>query len=253
MPDIIPIGRTSTVTVKAIICNPKEGSSNVDLLLLSGTGNGPTVLGQLTRVEDNSYFIQVPLYVPSPGEIRLQVSATFRVSSVPILSPILLVGAGSTLTDATASVSLLVPPALHNVTDNSMPPDSFELDSSPNGVAIGGAVQEGSAVATSGFAVTIDAEPYSVSSIFDINQYLAAEYPNSVADATITPIYANRAPGYQVFFVGEETGNWPVVIVYHDGYVVRVLYSSTDDASGSVDQNGLKAFNQVVEHLSFTK
>jgi hypothetical protein len=152
--------------------------------------------------------------------------------------------------DSTTGLEIRVPPSLYNFTDVNAPTDSFDLESSPNGVAIGGAVLAGSPVATSGFAVSIDATPYNASSSFDINQYLATAYPNSAADANVTPITVCGMPGYQIFFSGEETGNWPVAIVYQSGRVFRFLYSSTDNIPGFSDRVGLKAFNDVLVHCT---
>jgi hypothetical protein len=152
------------------------------------------------------------------------------------------------VTDATAGFSIVFPPSLYNLTDANSTPDSFNLESSPTGVAIGGAVPAGSPVATSGFAVGVDATLFTVSSAFDITQYLNSEYPNSAADANVTPTTVCGKSGYKIFFSGEETGNWPVVIVYQNGRVYRFLYSSTDNNS---DQTGLKAFNDVIANCSF--
>lgn len=152
----------------------------------------------------------------------------------------------NTLTDTSAGFSVFFPPSLYNLTDANTPPNTFDLQSSPNGVDIGGAMPGGSPASTSGFAIGIDATLYSTSNSFDINQYLATEYPNSAADANVTPITVCGKPGYQIFFSGEETGNWPVAIAYQSGNVYRFLYSSTDYVSGFSDQVGLKAFNDVL-------
>ena len=151
------------------------------------------------------------------------------------------------VTDPAAGFSILFPPSLYNLTDAHSPADSFSFESSPDGVAIGGAVEVGSPVATSGFAVAIDAKLFAVSSTFDIAQYLNSEYSNSAADANVTSITVCGKPGYEIFFSGEETGNWPVVIVFQNGRVYRFLYSSSDNLS---DRTGLKAFNYVIANCT---
>jgi hypothetical protein len=151
------------------------------------------------------------------------------------------------VTDPAAKFSILFPPSLYNLMDGNSSADSFNLESSPQGVAIGGAVEAGSPVATSGFAVGIDAKPFSVASAFDIAQYLNSEYPNSASDANVTSITACGKSGYEIFFSEEETGSWPVVVVYENGRVYRFLYSSTDNLS---DQTGLKAFNDVIANCT---
>jgi hypothetical protein len=162
------------------------------------------------------------------------------------------INAWNMLTDTEAGFSVSFPPSLY-ITDTSSPPNSFDLESSPNGVVIGGAVLNGSNVATSGFAIGIDAKPYDISGSYDLAQYLATQYPNSAADASSSPITVGGARGYEIFFVGEETGNWPVVVVYHNGYVYRFLYASTDNIPGFSDQDGLNAFNQVLAHITFSQ
>ena len=107
------------------------------------------------------------------------------------------------------------------------------LDSSPGGVAIGGAPPPGSSEASIGFAVTISAAPYTASGTFDINQYLSMEYPNSVADVgSIASTSIGGQPGYEFTFQNEEGGGKPVAVIYHDGYVYEVRYASTNYIAG---------------------
>ena len=176
------------------------------------------------------------------GTVHLRVGSTTFPQTLKVT-----VNVWNSLTDAAAGISVLFPPSLYNLTDANSLPNSFDLESSRSGVAIGGGVPAGSSVARSGFAIGIDSTSFSVSNKFDINQYLATEYSNSVADANVTSTTACGKLGYQIFFSGEETGNWPVVIVYQNGLVHRFLYSSTDNLS---DQTGLKAFNDVIANCT---
>lgn len=162
------------------------------------------------------------------------------------------INAWTMLTDVEAGFSAFYPPSLYNIADPNNPPGSIDLESSAEGVAIGGAVVVGSHVAASGFAVGIDATPYNIAGTFDVTQYLAAEYPNSASDASITTVTIGGQPGYEIFFRGEETGNWPVAVVFYRGYIYRFLYSSTDNIAGFSDQDGLKAFSEVLEGFTFS-
>ena len=157
------------------------------------------------------------------------------------------------LTDTQVGLSISYPPSLYNLTDSNSATNSFDLESSPNGVAIGGAVPSGSDVAKSGFAIGIDVTPYEITGGFDLTEYLASNYPNSAADASATPITVGGEPGYEIFFKGEQIGNWPVAVVYQNGYVYRFLYSSTDYNSGFSDQSGFNAFNAVLAHATFSQ
>jgi hypothetical protein len=242
---------------------PTESASS-DLTFVSSLGlSGAVVepvpaISGLLSVQPNSFAsvaagasigVHISFAIPSStalgtytGTMHIRVGSSTLPQTLKIT-----VNVWNRVTDAAAGFSALFPPSLYNLTDANSPPDSFDLESSPTGVAIGGAVPNGSPVARSGFAVGIDASSFSVTSTFDVNQYLAAAYPNSSADAAASPILVCGRPGYQVFFSGEETGSWPVVIVYQNGRVYRFLYSSTDNNS---DQTGLKAFNDVISNCS---
>jgi hypothetical protein len=157
------------------------------------------------------------------------------------------------LTDSNAGFTLFYPLTLYNLTEANSPPDLFDLESSPMGVTLGGAVPAGSLVATSGFAITIHATPYNSSSPFDVTQYLSTKFLDLAADASITPLMIGGQQGYGITFQGEEGGNLPLCVVYHGGFVYELKYSSTDYIDGFSDLEGLKAFNVILQHFTFSR
>jgi hypothetical protein len=159
----------------------------------------------------------------------------------------------SVLNSTSSKFTAIYPPTLY-LTETPAP-GIFFLDSSPGGVAIGGgAPLPGSSEATSGFAVTISATPYAVSGSFDIEQYLSTNYPNSVADVGgIASTSIGGQPGYAFTFQNEEGGGKPVAVVYHNGYVYEIDYASTNYIAGFSDQDGLNAFNAVLQNFRFNQ
>jgi len=136
------------------------------------------------------------------------------------------------------------------LTNNDTNDNIYYLDSSPNGVALGGTPDAGSSEAVSGYRIVISATPCAASGAFDINQYLAAADPYSqVGSITATPI--GGVPGYVVTFIQEENAGHPDAIVYHNGYVYEIVYVSTDGIPGFSDQPGLNDFAQVLQMFRF--
>jgi hypothetical protein len=151
----------------------------------------------------------------------------------------------------TGGFSVLYPSSLYSVTSASA---SFDLASSPNGVAIGGAIPDfgAPAEATSGFDVNIYYVPYAVSGTFDVNGYISATYPGRIV-GTVTPVTVGGQQGSELTFQQEEGGGHPDIVVYHNGYVYEISYASTINIAGFSDAAGLSAFNQVLQNFTFTR
>jgi hypothetical protein len=138
----------------------------------------------------------------------------------------------------------------------------LDLESAPNGVAIGGAFPAGSPVATSGFAIVIAATPYTSSgtynvyqytpsSTFNINQYLANNGP--MGQRTV-PIMIGNIPGYEVvsFLPPDTSGNQPLGIIFHNGIVYQIGYGSTNYDPDFSDKQGFNDFNFILKNFIFT-
>lgn len=251
IPNMIVVGTSTAVTVTVQITDPTLIPGSVNLLLLGATGTQPTILGVMQSAGNGVYSLQPVFNESTTGQLQLQVSAAFQGLLRRIISPIVQVAIWGQITDTVAGFTVLYPPSLYDLTDKNAPQNTFDLESSPQGVAIGGGVPPGSSISPSGFALNVDAQPYTTSGTFYIHQYLVAEYPNSFADASITTITIAGTQGYEIWFQGEEVGNWPTAVVYNQGYVYRLIYASTDNITGFSDQAGLQAFNDVLSHVRF--
>jgi hypothetical protein len=253
MPNMIVAATSTAVTVTVQITDPTLIPGSVNLLLLGGAGTEPTILGVMQSAGNSVYSLQPVFDESTTGELQLQVSAAFQGLLRRVTSPIVQVAVWGRLVDIRAGFSLLYPPSLYNLTDKYTPEDSFDLESSPTGVAIGGAVPQGSSVSSNGFSVGVSARPFTPSGNFDVNQYLSLTYPNSAANARITNTTISGQPGYSILFPGQEGGNWPMDIVYFSGYVYTILYSSTDYTTGFSDQAGFTYFENIIQHFTFVQ
>lgn len=252
-PTIIFVNSSTPVMVTTQITDTTLIPGSVNLLRIGTTGTQPIILGVMQNVGNGMYSLQPAFNETTTGQIQLQVSAAFRGRLRRVTSQVIQVPVWGMVSDATSGFTAPYPPGLNNLTDSNTPPGTFDLESALNGVSIGGAVPEGSSVSTSGFAIALAAKPYSISNSFDIMQYLSTKYPNSVADASITPVTISGQRGYEVTFPGEVGGSWPIAIVYHQGYVYTILYNSTDYIAGFSDQVGLDAFNNILQHFTFIR
>jgi hypothetical protein len=249
-PNLITVGTSTQVTVTIQITDTALIATSVNLLRLGTAGTQPTILGAMQSAGNGTYSLQRAFSEPAAGQIKLQVSAAFQGSLQRVLSNIVTVNVWNVLMDATSGFTILYPPTLF-LTETPAP-GIFFLESSPGGVAIGGAPLPGSSQTTSGFAVTISAAPYATFGNFDINQYLSVKYPNSVADVgSIASLSIGGQPGYEFTFQNEEGGGKPVAVVYHNGYAYVIRYAATDYIAGFSDQDGLNAFNAVLQNFSF--
>jgi len=250
---MIAVNTPTPVTLAVQIAGSSLIPNGVNLLRLGAVGTQPTIIGQPQGNGSTTYTIQTTFNETSTGQIQLQVSAAFQGQLRRITSPITGVIVGSALNSTSSKFTVIYPPTLYLM--GTPAPGVFFLDSSPGGVVIGGGAPPlGSSEATSGFAVTISAAPYSVSGSFDINQYLSTNYPDSAADAgAITSISIGGQPGYEYEFQNEEGGGKPIAVVYYDGYVYELDYASTNNIPGFSDQEGLSAFNTVLQNFTFNQ
>jgi hypothetical protein len=247
---MVTVNTPTSVTVTVNIADPTLIPNSVNLLQLGATGTQPTILGQLHTNGGGTYSIQETLNETSAGQVQLQVSAAFRGQLKRALSPPIQIAVWNVLASAPLGFTALYPPTLYLT--NTIASSVFFLDSSPGGVAIGDAIDPGTSEATSGFRIVISVAPYIVSGSFDINQYLSTQYPNSVADiADMATTSISGQPGYEFTFQNEEGGGKPIAAVYYNGYVYEFDYASTNYIAGFSDQDGLNAFNTVLQHFSF--
>jgi hypothetical protein len=250
-PSMIIVNTSTPVTVTVQITNPTLIPDSVNLLLLGATSTQPTILGVMQSAGNGTYHLETVFNETVPGQIQLEISAAFQGELRRVISPILQIPVWSFLTDTTAQFAIIYPPNVYLV-NNDTSTDIYWLDSSPSGVAIGGTPDEGSSEAVSGYRIAISATSFTVTSTFNINQYLATEDPysqiSSVIDASIGGV-----PGYIVTFAQEENAGHPDAIVYHNGYVYEIVYVSTDGIPNFSDQPGLNTFDQILQTFTFTQ
>jgi hypothetical protein len=251
-PSMIVVNTPTPVTITVQIAGPLI-PNGVNLLRLGAAGTQPTIVGQLRGNGGGQYAIQQTFNETTTGQIQLEVSAAFQGQLMRTTSAVTQIGVGNVLNSTSSKFSVVYPPTLYVTAAPA--PSVFFLESSPTGVAMGGGAPAfGSSEATTGFAVTISALPYTVSGSFDINQYLSTTYPNSAADVSaITPITIGGQPGYEFSFQDEEGGGQLIAVVYCNGYVYEIDYASTNNIPGFSDQEGLSAFNTVLQNFTFNQ
>jgi hypothetical protein len=254
-PAFVAANTSTLVTVTVQILDPALLPSGVNLLRIGATGTQPIVLGVMhddgangdAIAGDHVYTLQTTFHEVMPGAITLQVSAAVRGQLKRATSPLMQVAVWGSLTDATSGFSTLYPPGLYNLIDTSTP-SIFSLQSSPGGVAIGGvAPEDGSNATTSGFSVIIEAAKYGGS--FDINTWLTTAAPYSEIDS-LTPTTINALPAYVITFKNQIGAGRPTVVVYRHGYVYQISYASTFAPGSAADQNGLNAFNLILQNFT---
>ena len=247
-PSTIPVGTSTQVTVSIQITDPAVIANSVNLLRLGAPGTQPVILGRMQNMGNGLYSLQSSFNDPAAGQIQLQISAAFTGSLQRVLSDIMTVSAWDTFTDSSIGFTALYPPSLYIVSGGAT--DTLSLQSSPQGVAIGGVgPEDGSNATTTGFAVIIQALPYNA--VFDINTWLSAQYPNDDVDTQV-PVAIGGVPGYEITFKNQVGAGRPTAIVYNHGYIYQISYASTFTPSSSADQSGLSAFNGVLQNFSFS-
>lgn len=254
------IANTSTIEkITVQIPDPTLIPGSVNLVLIGATGTQPTILGVMhddglkgdAVAGDHVYTLQMPFNEGSAGQIQLEVSAALRGQLKRATSQIVQVAVWSVLSDAVSGFSALYPPTLYSLTSSNEPSGTFFLESSPHGVDFGGQGPENSSNATtSGFGVLITPAQYEGS--FDINSWLAAAAPGSDVD-TLTMVSVGGQPGYEITFKNQVGAGRPTAVVYHNGYVYQLSYASTFALGSSLDNQGLSAFNSVLQSFSFLR
>ncbi|MGA2599811.1 MAG: hypothetical protein ABSH09_22785 [Bryobacteraceae bacterium] len=232
------------------ITDPTLIAGSVNLLQLGATGAQPTILGVMQSNGSGIYSLQPTFNESTPGEIQLQVSAAFRGQLRRVASQIATLGVWGVLGDTTSGFKTLYPPVLYDLSSTTTF-GGFLLQSSPQGVDIGGEGPEnGSNATTRGFSVVITPTPYSTE--FDINAWLLAQYPYSYIDTLATTSIGGEQ-GYEIVFDNEVGAGEPTVVVYHQGYVYTLSYASTFAAGSIADQNGLSIFSEVLQNFGFSQ
>jgi hypothetical protein len=243
------IANTSTpVTVTVQITGPNLIPGSVNLLLLGATGTQPTILGVM---QDGSgvYSLQSVFDETTTGDIKLEVSAAFQGLLKRVISPVLQIPVWGVVADTISGFKTLYPPSLYDLSSTTVSEGLFLLQSSPDGVDIGGeGPEDGSNATTSGFSIVIQPSQYSTA--FDINSWLSTEYEGSdIASLATTTI--GGVPGYVFTFADEIGAGEPTAVAYHNGYVYQIAYSSTFALGSTADANGLSAFNAVLQNFTF--
>jgi hypothetical protein len=251
-PTLIVAGTSTQVSVSIQITDPALIPNGVNLVQLGADGTQPTIFGIMQDSGNNTYTFQPVFNNQTPGQVQFQASAAFKGALQRVLSNVVTFNVWNNLSDVTGGFTVLYPPSLYNLTDSNAPSGDYDLESSPTGVAIGGAVPEGSPVARSGYAISISYAAYTPSTTFDINKYLLNTFGALAGDATSTAVLIGGIPGYEITFQNEEGGSKPLAIVYHNGFVYQLKYSSTDYIVGFSDQDGLNDFNSLLQHFTFS-
>jgi len=255
-PPIIIAATSTLVTITAQITDPTLIPGSVNLVRLNSNGTS-SILGTFhddgqngdTLSGDGTYTIQVPFNETIPGFIQLQVSAAFRGLLKRVTVPFQ-INVWGVLTDPISGFRVLFPPGLYDVTGTTRPPSIFTLDSSPQGVNLGGSGQS-SLLSSSGFDISIYPSPTSLTS-FDLGTWLATMHPSSHV-ATTTPITLGGQPGFEVQFSNEVGAGKPLVVVYYKQYIYTLSYTSTFDLGSIPDQAGISMFNVILQNFTFTR
>jgi len=258
-PSLITMNTPTMVTVTVQI-SPTPIANGVNLLRLAATGTQPTILGVMhddglngDAVANNGiYTLLVPFNEGAAGQIQLEVSAAFSGRLTRTLSSQTQLTVLGILSDSVTGFTTLYQPGLFNMTTTNTPVGVFTLESSPNGVDIGGGgPEDNSAPSKSGFEIAIQGDQFTALP-FNVHQWLADEYPLTQI-ATLTPISIGGQPGYEIEFANEVGAGQPLAVVCYQGYVYRISYASTFPASSPADSIGLNALAFVLQHFTFTR
>jgi hypothetical protein len=255
-PIFITVNTSTLVTITVQALDATLIPDSINLLRLGAAGTQPTILGVMhddglngdAVAGDHIYTLQKVFSEATVGQIQLQVSAAFHRQLRRVASQILEFPVWGVLTDPTSRFMAPYPPGLYNLS-NSSTPTSFSLESSPGGVAIGGvAPEDGSNATTSGFSIIIQVSPYNTS--FDINTWLATAAPYSEIDTLATTTIAGVS-AYVITFKNQVGAGRPTAVVYHQGSVYQISYASTFAPGSVADQNGVNAFNSILQNFTF--
>jgi hypothetical protein len=252
-PMLIAVGTSTQVTFTIQIADPAAITNSVNLLSLGATGTQPIILGTMQNTGNGVYTMQQSFNEPSPTPRQFEVSAAFQGSLKRVLSNVVTISVWNVLNSPGLGLTALYPPTLYLTNSSTVGGYSlFALDSSPGGVAIGGALPSGSSEAQTGYGVRIAVMPYVASGTFNINQYLSTEYPNSAADvSSIASVSIGGQAGYEFTFQNEEGGGQPRAITYYNGNVYEISYVSTNYLPGFSDAAGLNTFNGMLHTVTF--
>ena len=254
-PATIVVNTPTLATVTASI-TPAPISNGANLLRLGATGTQSTIIGVMHDdgkngdlvAGDGIYTFQVPFNEATAGQIQLQVSAAFQGQLKRITSNPITLRVWGVLFDPVTGLRSLYPPGLYNATDNN-PPGDFILSSTPLGVNFG---NTGSAPALSatGFNITILISQFNADT-FDINQWLVTEYPGEEIGG-LTPITIGGQAAYEFQFVEGQGSGEPLTVVYHQGTIFQIAYSSSFDSGSTSEQAGLDTYSLVLNNISFS-
>jgi hypothetical protein len=249
-PTALSAGTSTLVTATVQISDPTLIPGSVNLLRLSNGSAQPIILGVMQSVGNGNYRYQTVVNETSPGLIQLQASGAFRGQLRRTLSQVQSIPVYGVLTDSVSGFTTQYPPTLYDLSSTTKPFGFYDLESAPNGVAIGGgAPEDGSNATTSGFSIAI--QPAKYFGAFDINAWLTTSAPYSDVDSlTTTTVSGTQA--YVVTFKNQVGAGRPTVVVYHHGYVYQVSYASTYAIGSIFDQDGLNAFNSVLSKFQFS-
>ena len=246
-PSVIPIGTSTQVTVTIPITDPAVIPNSVNLLRLGAPGNQPVILGQMQNASNGIYSIQPSFNESTAGQVQLQVSAAFQGSLQRVLSNTVTVNVWSVLIDPSSGFTVQYPPSLYSTSNTA---GTFLLQSSPQGVSIGGVgPEDGSSATTNGFAVIIYPSQYTGN--FDINTWLSMKDLLDEVD-TETPIVVGGVPAYKITFKNVVGAARPTVVVHNQHYIYQISYASTFTPGSPADQYGLSAFNAVLQSFTFS-
>jgi hypothetical protein len=250
-PPMITVGTSTQVTVTIQITDPALIANSVNLLRLGAPGTQPAVLGVMQSAGNGIYTLDPTFNEQSTGQVQLQVSAAFKGALQRVLSNVVIVSVWGVIADPTSGFKTLYPPVLYDLSSTTTAFNGFLLQSSPEGVDIGGeGPEDGSNATTTGFSIVIHPIQYGTS--FDINAWLSTEYPYSEID-TLTSTTVGGVLGYAVTFKNEVGAGQPTIVVYNQGYIYKLSYASTFPLGSIADQNGLNAFNAVLQHFIFSR
>ncbi len=109
IPTVIPVGTSTQVTATIQITDPTLIANSVNLLRLGSPGTQPTILGIMQPAGNGMYSLQHVFNEAAAGQIQLQVSAAFQGSLQRVLSNVVAVNDGNTVSDASSGLSFVLP------------------------------------------------------------------------------------------------------------------------------------------------
>lgn len=247
-PAAIMVNTPTTVTITAqFAASPLPIPNSVNLLRIGAPGAQPAIVGVMQAVGAGAYSWQGSFNETAPGQIVLQASAAYPGQLKRSLSTAASLPVWGVVSDATSGFSTAYPPTLYDLTTPAF--GGYLLQSSPQGVVLGGeGPEDGSHATSSGYAIVISSAPYA--GTFDINAWLSSAYPYSEVDS-LTTTTVGGLPGFQVIFANEVGAGEPTAVVYNNGYVYKIAYASSFGVGSLRDVQGLSDFSAVLQHFAF--